>query len=78
MFEQWLKGQGYSSITPSGHPSVTYDYKRRVKRICDNEKLTVDELIKKIDTILPQYDVGGSKEDEGKKGHNCYMRFKAI
>lgn len=23
MFEQWLKGQGYSSITPSGNPSTS-------------------------------------------------------
>lgn len=47
MFEQWLKGQGYSSITPSGNPSTVQDYVKRVKQICDNEKLTVDELIKK-------------------------------
>lgn len=73
MFEQWLKGQGYSSITPKGNPSTVQDYAGRVRRICDNEKLTVDELIKKIDTILPQYDIGGSKEDEGKKGHNAVI-----
>lgn len=49
------------------------DYVKRVKRIGDNEKLTIDELIKKIDIILPQYDAGGSKEDEGKKGHNAVI-----
>lgn len=73
MFEQWLKGQGYSSITPSGKPSVTYDYKKRVKRICDNENITVEELVRKIDTILPQYDIGGSKEEYGKKSHNAVI-----
>lgn len=73
MFEQWLKGQGYSSITPSGNPSTTYDYKKRIKKICDNENLTIEELIKKIDTILPQYDIGGCKENLGRQSNNAVI-----
>lgn len=72
-FEDYLIKQGYSVTTPSGNPSTVYDYIKRIDRICLNENMTWNELAEKISIVVTQYDVGGSKEELGRKSHNAVI-----
>ena len=70
-FESWLIDQGHPVQTPSGNKSTVPDYIRRVTKVAENEGISIDELANRIDTILPQYLPGGSKEEEGKTSHSA-------
>lgn len=72
-FEQYLIKAGYSLHTPSGNPSTVYDYKKRIDKVCEWEGLSWEGLAGRIDTIVSQYDVGGSKEELGNKSHNAVI-----
>lgn len=72
-FKEFLIGEGYSEYTPSGNRSTVYDYLMRVNRIKDWENLTWDSLKDNISRIVMLYDIGGQKEDIGKKSHNAYI-----
>lgn len=79
-FQQWLKSHGYKEYTPSGNPSTVYDYRKRIESVCDEEGISLTELIKKIDTIVLEYGPNGKKEYVGKKSHsaviNALCRFQ--
>lgn len=79
-FKQWLKGQGYSEYTPSGKPSTIYDYPKRIERVCQNEGLSLNDLIRNIDNVLSQYSPEGKKAGLGVASHNAVLnalrRFK--
>ena len=79
-FKAYLISQGYSEITPSGKPSTVYDYVKRIDRVCEWEQLDWEMLKGKIDSIVPQYDCGGAKEQLGKISHsaviNALRRFQ--
>ena len=70
-FEQFLIDAGYKEYTPSGHPSTVYDYIKRIDFVCEVEHTDWCGLSQKIDSILPQYEEGGSKEQLGSKSHNA-------
>ncbi|MDO5135464.1 MAG: hypothetical protein Q4D55_05375 [Eubacteriales bacterium] len=72
-FREFLKKEGYSEYTPSGHKSTVYDYLMRVKRIMKWEDMTWEALGRNISKIMMRYDVGGEKEDIGRKSHNAYI-----
>ena len=72
-FKEFLKAEGYSEFTPSGHKSTVYYYAKRVNRVCEYEHMTWDELKDNISSVVKLYDVGGEKEDIGKKSHNAYI-----
>lgn len=72
-FEEYLISKGYKQTTPSGNPSTVYDYIKRVDKICQWEDVSWQQLANDIDEILPQYDIGGKKEDLGKKSHNAVI-----
>lgn len=72
-FERYLIDCGYKQITPSGKPSTVYDYIKRIDKICEWENISWEQLATNIHIILPQYDVGGNKEDLGKKSHNAVI-----
>lgn len=81
-FKLFLKSEGYSEYTPSGHPSTIYDYVKRVNRVIEAEGLTWNTLPQCINRVVQVYDVGGAKEDIGRKSHNAvinalwaYQRF---
>lgn len=78
-FESYLKECGYTIQTPSGNPSTVYDYCRRIDAVARNEGLSWEEMVARIDDILPQYDNGGSKQHLGVKSHrsviNALKRF---
>ncbi|GAB6106881.1 hypothetical protein [Fusibacter bizertensis] len=73
LFEDYLIKQGYSVKTPSGNPSTVYDYIKRIDRVCLNENMTWNELAGQIYTVVTQYDIGGCKEELGRKSHNAVI-----
>lgn len=79
-FQQWLKSKGYTELTEKGNPSTVYDYAKRVENVCKNENISLEELIKNIDTIVTKYNLGGEKEEAGQASHaaviNALKRFK--
>ena len=72
-FRQHLISEGYSEMTPSGNKSTVYDYSMRVSCIMEWEGLSWEELVRDISTIEQKYDIGGEKEDIGKKSHSAYI-----
>ena len=72
-FQNYLIQQGYSTVTGSGSPSTVYDYAKRIDRICEEEGLSWSSLANTIDSIIPKYDTGGSKEEFGKQSHNAVI-----
>lgn len=68
-FKQYLIGEGYSEVTPSGNPSTVYSYIISVERICDRESMSWEELAQSIHRIAAKYELGGSEEDYGSKSH---------
>ncbi len=79
-YKKYLINQGYSITTPSGNPSTVYDYVKRIEKVCKWEDMTWAELADNIGMIVNQYDIGGSKEDLGRKSHKAFInalkRFK--
>lgn len=72
-YREYLIASGYSVETPSGKPSVVDAYIRAVKRIMKDEGLTWSSLKMHISSIVPIYDKGGAKEDEGAQQHDTYI-----
>lgn len=72
-FYQYLVKKGFSDTTPSGKPSTTHDYTKRVEKICKEESLSWENLLNNIDTIVTQYDKGGIKEDIGKQSNSSVI-----
>ena len=72
-FKMYLIIQGYSEFTRSGHRSTVYDYIMRINRILQWEDMSWNELADNILTVISKYDIGGEKEDIGKKSHNSYI-----
>ncbi len=72
-FEKFLIEKGYKVTTPSGHPSTVYDYLKRIDKVCEWENKSWAELATNISNIISQYDIGGSKEDLGRKSHNAVI-----
>lgn len=79
-FEAYLINEGYSTETPSGHPSTVYSYISAIENdVLDEEHISWDMLKSNIDSILLIYDVGGKKEHIGAKSNytviNALRRF---
>ena len=73
-FENYLIEKGYKTVTPSGHPSTVYDYIRRIDFVCSVEGYSSwEQLADVIPEKVHEYDVGGIKEELGKKSHNSVI-----
>lgn len=72
-FREFLVSEGYSERTPSGNKSTVDDYCLRVERILQWEGVSWNESKRKILILEQKYDVGGIKEDVGKKSHGAYI-----
>ena len=57
-FETYLAASGYEE-------TVVYQYSRAIDIVCEEEGLTLTELIGRILTVIKQYDKGGEKEKLG-------------
>lgn len=76
-FEQYLIDRGYKTHTPSGNPSTVYEYIKRIDFVCETEHTNWFGLSQMISKVLPQYEIGGTKEYLGAKSHNavrCALR----
>ena len=62
-FEKYLEQKGYSRITPSGNPSTTADYPKRIEMVARLEQITIDEVVSRLETLIKEYDAGGIKEE---------------
>ena len=72
-FENYLIKEGYSKLTPSGHPSTVYDYGKRVDTICEKEAISINYLSENIDFYVSKYDDFGSEAEFGNKSHRAYI-----
>ena len=72
-FENFLAKQGYKLTTPGRKPSTVYDYLKRIDKVCEWESTSWEGLANSIGVIVKIYDVGGEKEDFGKKSHRAVI-----
>lgn len=72
-FYQYLVKKGFSDRTPTGNPSTTYDYTKRIERVCKENSLSWERLLDNIDDIITQYDKGGIKEELGKQSKSAVI-----
>ena len=72
-FENYLIDAGYAVETDSGNPSTVYSYLNAVESIRVDEGISWDTLKTNISSIVPQYDVGGTKELVGAKSNKTYI-----
>ena len=72
-YKIFLIQRGYKEYTPSGNPSTVYDYIKRVKKICEREKITINQLAGGISDYVKKYDTSGSEEAFGKRSHNSVI-----
>ena len=72
-FENWLLNNNYK-------PNTAADYMGRIERLCRKEELTLSHLVENIASILPEYEVIGTKSSYGKRSHTsvrqALRRFK--
>ena len=80
LFRKYLIENGYKVYTPSGQPSVVFQYAREVKIILENERMSIEEFNSRINEICFLYDIGGAKQKLGEKGHrrviNALKRYR--
>ncbi len=72
-FYTYLKEKGYKEYTPSGNKSTLYDYLGRIERICKDEGITWNELLKQINKFVQDYDKNGVKSELGEKSHRAVI-----
>ena len=73
-FENYLIEKGYKITTPSGLPSTVYDYIKRIDYVCKMEGYSSwEQLADVIPEKIREYDVGGIKEELGRKSHNAVI-----
>ncbi|MBQ8677590.1 MAG: hypothetical protein IJ529_03890 [Alphaproteobacteria bacterium] len=65
-FKTYLLNQNYKLLTAE-------DYKGRIERLCQKEKINLDTLIKNITSILPEYEKTGKKHAYGKRSHSSVL-----
>lgn len=77
-----LKDKFYKYLQCSRYTlGTTNSYISAINKVCKEENLKEwEELVQKIDQIVKDYDIGGSKQDIGSQGHNTVIcglkRFK--
>ena len=72
-FKTYLTQQGYSEYTPSGNLSTVYDYAKRVEKILERERISIQNLAENIDLYVKKYDTYGSEEEFGNRSHKAFI-----
>ena len=79
-FEIYLANAGYREYTASGNPSTVFSYSHAIKRVLDEEGISWHTLKSRIDNIVHDYDIGGSKYHIGAMSNftviNALKRFR--
>ncbi|MCL1892432.1 MAG: hypothetical protein FWF97_04070 [Alphaproteobacteria bacterium] len=65
-YKLWLEKHGYAYFTANARPSTIYDYMRGLKRVCREEKLSVEGVAKRIDSLVSTYQRYGKKSNIGR------------
>ena len=72
-FQNYLVKRGYKLYTPSHLPSTVFEYRNAVSEIKEIEGFSLEDFCLNIDSIIRDYDVGGIKEELGRKKHNTWI-----
>lgn len=72
-FKRYLIQQGYSEFTPSGNPSTVYDYGKRINKICERERISIEQLANNINVYVEKYGTLGSDAEFGKRSHSSFI-----
>lgn len=72
-FKRYLIQQGYSEFTPSGNPSTVYDYGKRINKICERERISIEQLANNINVYVEKYGSLGSDAEFGKRSHSAFI-----
>ena len=72
-FQNYLVKRGYKLYTPSHLPSTVFEYRNAVSEIKEIEGFSLEDFCLNIDSIISDYDVGGIKEELGRKKHNTWI-----
>ena len=79
-FEEYLVNAGYCEYTDAGNPSTVFSYIHAIKKVLEEEGLSWHTLQSDIETIVPVYDIGGTKQHIGAKSNctviNALKRFR--
>ena len=59
-------------FTKQGTESTTMAYVRAVVRICQDEKVSFEELLQEIDQFVKIYGLNGAKKDKGQIGNGTW------
>ncbi len=66
-FENYLIKQGFAVRTASNLPSTVYDYMRGIKRVCREEKMTIEELAEHANKLVMKYQPIGESGQIGRE-----------
>ena len=61
----YLKARNYGVFTKQRKESTTMAYVRAVVRICQDEKMSFEELLQEIEQFVKIYGLNGAKKDKG-------------
>ncbi len=71
-FSEYLMARGYGIASDAGNLTTTVAYVMAVVKILEIEKLSYENLLKKIDKIVQMYDMDGPKKELGNYQHGTY------
>ena len=73
-FISYLIDRGYTQYTSQGMPSTVYQYAKCIEDVMNYENYySWQDVVKNIDRLLSEYDIGGIKERLGQKRHNSVI-----
>lgn len=72
-FEDYLVNCGYKVTTPGGADSTVPQYSKAVSQVLEREGLGWHQAEAEISNLISKYDIGGSEEVFGAKGHSTVI-----
>ena len=72
-FEKYLINRGYKEFSANASKSTVFDYVWRINKICEKEKITLDELSKNIQKYMELYKPGADRWNTiSSRSHQSY------
>ncbi len=72
-FKDYLIREGYKEFTDAGNPSTAYDYKNRIRNICEREGVNIETLANRINYFKDLYGPTGKESDYGRRSNNAFI-----